>query len=138
MNHYLIQKEQDLLQLVQYIKLQYPDFHIFLLKGELGTGKTTFVKYFVQSFSPNYEVQSPTFSLANVYTLSQIKILHADLYRLKSEEELLEAGIPELLMNCNYAFVEWFELLLPWIEKALIIEIKIEKNNRIFYFRTFP
>ncbi len=137
MKSYSIQNESELIPLIHEIKKDYSDFHIFLLEGELGAGKTTFVKYFVHSFVSHYEVQSPTFTLANIYHFDNLKILHADLYRLKSEEEVLESGLPELLNNCDYAFIEWYDYILPWIDRALIIKISIQNQQRIFHFHIF-
>lgn len=133
---YSVQKEEDLNWIIQDLQKEFSDFSIFLLKGELGAGKTTFVKHFIHSFDPNYEVQSPTFTIANFYEVNSMKVLHADLYRLKSEEEVLETGIPDALKDCDYAFIEWFELLLPWIEQALIIQIEVYEHQRIFHI--FP
>lgn len=134
---YSIYSETELKNLVQQVLKNFPGFRVFLLQGELGAGKTTFVRYFVRSFQPDYDVQSPTFNIANSYNLGNLKVLHADLYRLKNEHEVIETGIPELLANCDYALIEWYEHLLPWIEKAVIIKIEIQNHQRIFSFSTF-
>lgn len=135
MKSFSIYNEWELVNIVQEIRNEFPDARIFLLEGDLGAGKTTFVKYFVHSFQKDYEVQSPTFTIANVYSLNNLNlsILHADLYRLKSHEEVIESGIPELLFHCDYAFIEWYGLILPWIDKALIIRIEMKENIRKFF-----
>jgi len=135
---YIIQDESELPNFIQNLKKEFSHSKIFLLKGDLGAGKTTFVKYFIQSLDPNLEVQSPTFGIANLYHIGDCKILHSDLYRLETPEEVLETGVPELLMEVDYAFIEWYEPILPWIEDGAIkIAIKIEKNIRIFEVNTF-
>ncbi len=137
MKSYSISDEAQLNFLIHEIRKEFPDNRFFLLEGELGAGKTTFVKYFVHSLYPHCEVQSPTFTLANIYQFDNLNILHADLYRLKNEYEVLESGIPELLNNCNYAFIEWYDYILPWIDRALIINISIENHQRVFHLKVF-
>lgn len=132
MKIYTVHKEEELAQIIQDLRKEFSDFRIFLLKGDLGAGKTTFVKHFIHSFDPNYEVQSPTFTIANFYEVNLLKILHADLYRIKSEEEVIETGIPDILKDCDYAFIEWYELILPWIEQAIVIQIEAYEHQRIF------
>ncbi len=131
-------QESELHKVLEIIQKDFFDYRIFLLEGDLGSGKTTLVKYFVHSIDPNFEIQSPTFSVVNIYQVKKYSILHADLYRLKSEEEVLETGITELLLTSDYCFIEWFDLILPWINKALKIQINTETDgNRIFSFSIY-
>ena len=72
--------------------------NIVFLHGEMGVGKTTLVKYLINGYQKNYklkltEVTSPTFALLNEYKIDKIKINHFDLFRLKSEEELVNLDI---------------------------------------------
>ena len=65
---------------------------IIFLYGEIGVGKTTFIKYLINAFQKNNsvkltEVTSPTFSLLNEYRINKIRIKHYDLFRVKSKEE---------------------------------------------------
>ena len=67
--------------------------NIVFLYGEMGVGKTTFIRYLINSFQKDNklkltEVTSPTFNLLNEYQINKIKINHYDLFRLKSAEEL--------------------------------------------------
>ncbi len=124
-------QEVELPLVIQKIQTSFPNISIFLFEGDLGAGKTTFIKYFIQSFGVKQEVQSPTFSIANLYEIEGLKILHADLYRLKDENELIETGIPDLLAIVDFAFIEWYERILPWIEKnAIIINIQVMENEK--------
>lgn len=84
---------------------------IYFLKGDLGAGKTTFSKAFIQSFF-NYPitVTSPTFTLFNLYESDSLTLCHSDLYRLKSVEELYELGLLELL-DTSLTLIEWPDLL---------------------------
>lgn len=102
---------------------------IFTLVGDLGAGKTHFVKGFVKGLGSNATVTSPTFTLLNVYEGGTRRVYHFDMYRLSSREEADEMGFNEYfdLDTLNgIVFVEWPEKV-----KGLIpfpyIEIKIEK-----------
>ena len=73
---------------------------IIFLYGEIGVGKTTFIKYLINGFQNKNklkltEVTSPTFNLLNEYQINQIKINHYDLFRLKSVEETKNLGLFE-------------------------------------------
>ena len=68
--------------------------NVVFLYGEMGVGKTTFVQYLINGYQKNYklkltEVTSPTFTLLNEYKIDKIKINHFDLFRVKSEDELV-------------------------------------------------
>ncbi len=89
---------------------------IFLL-GEIGSGKTTFVRFFINHLEvendiSKSEVLSPTFNIVYDYTIGNIKILHYDLYRLKNHKDILELGIFDDL-DKNIKIIEWPELLDP-------------------------
>ncbi len=100
------------------------DHKIFFLKGNLGAGKTTLCKELVKVLGFTGRVSSPTFALVNNYSLPNgEEIHHLDLYRLK-EEELMEAGIFEILNSGHYCFVEWPEIIESTMDKGhLLIEM---------------
>ena len=79
---------------------------IVFLDGDIGAGKTTFVKYFINKFS-NQNIHSPTFSLINEYTTPKFKIFHYDLYRINSTQELFEIGIDNYFLQDGLHFIEW-------------------------------
>ena len=102
---------------------------VFTLVGDLGAGKTHFVKGFVKGMGSNALVTSPTFTLLNVYEGGKVPIYHFDMYRLSSKEEAEELGFNEYFdLNSldGVVLVEW-----PQQVDRLIncphIEIKIEK-----------
>jgi len=85
------------------------------LHGEIGVGKTTFVKYFVNEFQslhnlPKTEITSPTFSLLNEYQLKDIRIKHYDLFRINRKEDIKNLDIFEK-DNKLITFIEWPQLL---------------------------
>ena len=85
------------------------------LYGEMGVGKTTFVKYFVNEFQSSYnlpqtEITSPTFSLLNEYQLKDIRIKHYDLFRINRKEDIKNLDIFEK-DNKLITLVEWPQLI---------------------------
>ncbi|MGL5255329.1 MAG: tRNA (adenosine(37)-N6)-threonylcarbamoyltransferase complex ATPase subunit type 1 TsaE [Brevinema sp.] len=93
---------------------------VFVLQGNLGAGKTTFVRLFASHFGIEDQVSSPTFTLMNVYTAKNCTINHFDLYRLSSPEEALEWGFEEFVASGDYNFIEWAERAWELIPKPYI------------------
>jgi len=110
---------------------------MIFLYGEMGVGKTTFVKYFINKFQKNNnleltEVTSPTFNLLNEYQMNDLVIKHYDLFRLNDKSEVNNLDIFEKNSN-NITLIEWPQL----VEKKksskaidLIFEYENELNNR--------
>lgn len=83
---------------------------VIAFHGEMGAGKTTFIKALCVQLGITENVSSPTFSIINEYrTDDGQSIYHLDLYRLKSEKEALMAGIEECFYSGNWCFIEWPE-----------------------------
>ena len=105
--------------------------NIIILSGTLGSGKTTFVQQFTKSLGIEEGVNSPTFSIQNIY---DNKVFHYDLYN-KEINEFLSLGMLEELDKEGYHFVEWEELeryLKNFGFDYLIIKIELKKDKRIF------
>ena len=102
---------------------------VFTLLGDLGAGKTHFVKGLVKGLGSNALVTSPTFTLLNVYEGGKFPVYHFDMYRLSSKEEAEELGFDEYfdLKNLDgIVFVEWPSQVEGLI-KCQHIEVNIEK-----------
>ena len=103
---------------------------IIALSGNLGTGKTFFVKSFAKCFDVD-NVTSPTFAIVNTYN-GKLKINHFDFYRIKKIEELYDIGFEEYLFNnSSITIIEWaemFEEILP--ENIFRIEILHLENSK--------
>ena len=89
--------------------------NILFFKGELGVGKTTFIKYLINFLQtknnpPTTEVLSPTFNLVNEYHLESLIIKHYDLYRINDEKELNSLGILEDISK-QITLIEWPEII---------------------------
>ncbi len=97
-----------------------------LLFGELGTGKTTFVKGLAEEMKIDRDiVRSPTFTLVNVYPGEKMTLVHADLYRLESLDEIYELDFFEEGRSDRIYAIEWPELLIDeFKENVIIIELK--------------
>lgn len=80
---------------------------LITFEGEMGAGKTTFIKEFVKALGTNDEVSSPTFSIVNEYDTDNGKVYHFDFYRLNHEDEALDFGIEEYLYSNQYCLMEW-------------------------------
>ena len=96
---------------------------VLALSGELGAGKTHFVKGVVAGLGANWAVTSPTFTLIHEYPGGRLPIFHADWYRIDHEEELIKIGMDDCLGEDGIVIVEWadkFRGALPphtrWLE----------------------
>lgn len=104
---------------------------IFLLKGELGSGKTTFSRFFIRFFlRKKEEVPSPTFTVVQTYPTKEFMIWHLDLYRVKNLNELDEIGIEDAFYS-GVCLVEWPERLGNYEpKKFLSLFFEHEENER--------
>ena len=96
------------------------------LYGDLGVGKTAFVRGFTSVFAENARVKSPTFALVNEYKGSTLSVFHFDMYRINDEDELYSIGFYDYQDRNGICLIEWSEN----IEYALPDEyfsVKIEK-----------
>jgi tRNA threonylcarbamoyladenosine biosynthesis protein TsaE len=83
---------------------------VYGLVGELGTGKTEFVRGFVAALNPDAVVRSPSFTLVNIYESPAFPIYHFDFYRLKNASELLEIGFHEYICGDGVCIIEWADM----------------------------
>ncbi len=101
-------------QLLPYLS----QYKIVAFHGEMGSGKTTFIKHLCEKLGAKQTARSPTFSLVNQYeTADGNPIVHMDLYRLKDVDELLNIGFEDYFIDTkSFIFIEWPEIasdLLP-------------------------
>ena len=117
---------------------------VIALNGELGAGKTQFVRGLARGLGSPARVHSPTFTLANEYGGGRLKLFHLDLYRLETLEQILSAGIEDYLPPDGVLVIEWAERLQPgaggrepapkglsWL--SVEIEITGESERKIIY-----
>lgn len=111
---------------------------VITLSGDLGAGKTQFVRGVARGLGCTGRVHSPTFTLVNEYGSGRLKLFHLDLYRLETAEQVLSAGIEEFLQPDGVSVIEWAERLegLKFQAssfKSVKIEIAGEVERRIFF-----
>jgi len=116
---------------------------IIFLYGEIGVGKTTFVKYLINGLQKKNnlkvtDVTSPTFNLLNEYQINKIKINHYDLFRIKSKEEVKNLGLFENNLN-TITFIEWPQIIdkKPKNLIKLIFEYEDDYQKRLVKIKGF-
>jgi tRNA threonylcarbamoyladenosine biosynthesis protein TsaE len=82
---------------------------VIALSGDLGAGKTQFVKGLARGLGISARVHSPTFALVAEYGGGRLKLFHLDLYRLETRQQILSAGVEEFLQPDGVAVIEWAE-----------------------------
>ena len=106
---------------------------VFLFYGEMGVGKTAFIKSICKHLNVIDVVSSPTFSIVNQYANDQDEfIYHFDFYRTNNKNEIFDIGYEEYLFSDSFCFIEWPERLddlLP--NKYLEIKMKLRDGNRL-------
>ena len=104
---------------------------IYVLSGDLGTGKTVFAKGFAQGLGIVSDVTSPTFTILQVYEEGRLPLYHFDAYRIGDEEEIYEIGYEEYFFGDGVTLVEWPEMiegLIPDEAVRLVIEKDPERG----------
>ena len=107
--------------------------NVILLYGDLGSGKTTFIRGFMKGIGFYDSVTSPTFSLINEYEASK-KVIHIDCYREQNLQRWINLGIEDYFNGDNIVFVEWPEILTDILPNDVVrIKIKhIQDDTREF------
>ena len=100
---------------------------VLALTGDLGAGKTQFVKGLARGLGIVDRVQSPTFALVNCYPDGRLPLYHLDLYRLETERQIVSAGLEAYLEPDGVAVIEWAERL---VEAGLITGSRSPANVR--------
>ena len=106
--------------------------NIVFLYGEIGVGKTTFIRYLINGFQKANkqkitEITSPTFNLLNEYQINHIKINHYDLFRLKSEEEIRNLDLFEDSSNI-ITLIEWPEIISKNLKDFISLNFRYEND----------
>ena len=108
--------------------------NVVFLYGEMGVGKTTFIRYLINNFQKNNkleitEVTSPTFNLLNEYQINLIRINHYDLYRLKKTEEIKNLDLFEDIIN-TITLIEWPQIIKKKPKNLIQLIFEYEKDHQ--------
>ena len=122
------QTEAFALKFLEKIKPQ----DVIFLYGEMGVGKTTFVKYLINGFQKKNnqimtEVTSPTFNILNEYQIKKIKINHYDLYRLNSADELKDLNLFNNELD-TITLIEWPQIIIEKPKQLIELNFEYAKN----------
>jgi len=116
----------DLKKAADLLLTSFPGSSIFAFYGDMGVGKTTFIKVICTDLGVIDDVTSPTFNIVNEYMGSDARrVCHMDFYRIKNITEVLDIGYEEYFYSGDYCFIEWPEKiqhLLP--EQCVIVRMK--------------
>lgn len=95
-------------------------YKIIAFHGDMGSGKTTFIRAVCAQLKVQDNVTSPTYAIINQYLGSDGIIYHLDLYRLKDEEEAIQAGVEECITSGNLCFIEWPEKIADILPERVL------------------
>ena len=109
---------------------KHKDYKVWLMNGDMGAGKTTFVNALSKYLNVEGVTSSPTFSIVNEYETTKVGLIyHFDCYRIKDDFEVLDLGVEDYLNSGNYCFIEWPEKIVNFLpEECLEIEI-LQKDD---------
>lgn len=111
MEEKILKSEKEMREWAGKLAEDFEEGQVVLLKGELGAGKTIWVRGVLEGLKSENKAKSPTYTILREYESERGKILHLDLYRLSGWEEVLGLGWPEMIDDFELVFVEWPERL---------------------------
>lgn len=134
---YTSRSENDTMQLAENIESEKFPGMVICLDGELGSGKTVFVKGFAKSLSISENITSPTFNIVKEYESGEMKLNHMDVYRLEETDETI--AFNDYFDSDSVTIIEWSEMIkdkLP--DERLEIKFKvIDENTRVIILKPF-
>jgi len=106
------------------------------LTGDLGAGKTQFVKGLARGLGVTEKVLSPSFAIVHVYSSGRLPLFHLDFYRLDTTEQIIAAGLEEYLAPDGVAVIEWWDRWqgpIPPDVRILGFQLLNETERRVIY-----
>lgn len=134
---YISKSIEDTMELAENIESEKFPGMVVCLIGELGSGKTVFVKGFAKSLGIEETITSPTFTLIKEYTNSEIPLYHMDVYRLDGDAKTL--GLDDYFNQDAVCMIEWADLITDYLpEERLEIKFKIiDENTRVLILKPY-
>ncbi|MDR2585033.1 MAG: tRNA (adenosine(37)-N6)-threonylcarbamoyltransferase complex ATPase subunit type 1 TsaE [Prevotellaceae bacterium] len=128
-NHQIISNsEEDTIRIAQKIAPQFGPGDVIILEGDLGAGKTYFVKGFTSAFHSKDLITSPTFSIANFYRTNKCNILHIDLYRITDIDQFNDLGLTDYFSQ-SIVLIEWGKKFASCFENYFLISFEINNDH---------
>lgn len=116
-----ILSENELYEAGQRLLAEFPDARVFCFYGEMGAGKTTFIKEICRGLGACNTTSSPTFAIVNEYLTDEGgSIYHFDFYRIEKIEDAYEIGVEDYLYSGDYCFIEWTENIEPLVQPDFV------------------
>jgi tRNA threonylcarbamoyladenosine biosynthesis protein TsaE len=127
---FITHSEEETIALGRTLALMLTPPKLVVLRGELGSGKTTLVKGIAEAFeaASQDDVTSPTFTLVHEYRAPSSRLFHIDLYRIDTARELETLGLDDLISNSSILLVEWGDKF-PRFERERDVEISLERTS---------
>jgi len=127
MEFYHSKSEAETERLGEQFALRCKEGDFFALFGEMGSGKTVFVRGFCRVLVPQARVSSPTFSVLNIYESPECQVNHFDMYRITSEDDLMSTGYEDVI-ETGITVCEWPENIVEFLPKRFC-KIVFRKNS---------
>ncbi len=102
---------------------------LIVLAGEMGVGKTAFVKGFGRAIGVNEPITSPTYTLVHSYPAGRVTLHHADIYRLSTHHEVADLAFAELLESDGIVIVEWGDVVAGTLGEHLFVRIEFDEAD---------
>lgn len=116
--------------LAKMLEKERPGEYLFVcLRGDLGAGKTAFVRGFSSVLSPGSRVKSPSYTVVNEYRGGSVPLFHFDLYRLEDSEEGLEGIGFDDYVTGGHCILEWSEYLPDYLRPEKAVSVTVEKTD---------
>lgn len=131
MKRFVVEFENQLREIASEIVSYLSEYSVVSMEGEMGAGKTTFIKYICRELGVKDAMNSPTFSIVNEYRDKYDQpVYHFDFYRIENLREALDIGVEEYFYSGHKCFIEWPEKIRELIpEDQLEISIKLVGGN---------
>ena len=118
--------ESELPQVAAQLLEAWPDDRVFAFDGEMGAGKTTFIKVLCETLGVQQVTNSPAFAIVNEYVAGNgDPIYHFDFYRITSIDEAYQIGFEDYLYSDYYCFIEWPDKVADLLDEN-VVRVKIE------------